>query len=481
MNLDIKLFAHGVFPTGQQTWGVPQTELPYIEAFYGNLMNVPSLLLVEVRPANPEGRYCYYTYIHNNILGRDGRIGTAYFALTIRMNMYYADVVNMHNILEAAYNKWIINSILQLQPDNNERFAITELNAKDADLKSLEKELQHYLTLFSANEDIIPLFPIGVNKTNAPAQYYLLDGTPQEIYQTIKSFGKAAISKFYPCNQLTSYGKKLEEQMKEKERIANEKIQQIQSESAQQVRNAQQDKEESIQNIKQQYANIDKQITELKKQLNIEKENGAQQKNALEMQCDAQKKELEHFYKLIANAQGYKSTPAPTWYTAIKNLHPLTDILVMAILLAIVAVSLPNSDIFQSNDTRILTRVDKQIKNLGSLLSEQIKNATNVIKTEISANRPNVIEIFKKANPNARIDISNIGQNNPMRRQSNNTHEVTLQNAPEKFHGEWTSKDFDILRTTQGKYTLTPKKTGKCTICYTINGVNVIERTIDVQ
>lgn len=481
MSLDIKLLVHGVLPNGQQTWGVTENDLHYIEAFYGNLKNVPSLLLVEVRTANQEEHYCYYTYLHNNILGRDGRTGTAYFALTIRVNMYYADVVNMYNILETAYNKWIINTVLSLQPDNNERFSIADLKAQDTGFKSLEKELQNYLTQFSANTDIIPLSSTGANQNNTSVQYHLLDCTHQNVYNAIKSFGKISISKFYPSAQSIAYGKQLEEQITENERIYNDRLQQIQLQARQQLLDTQREKETSIQNIKKQYADADEKITELKKQLSTEKKRGEQKQNLLETELEAKKAELNHIAQVIANAQKYKAAPVPTWYKIIKNLHPFTDILVMAILLVIVAFSLPYSDIFQSETPHNATGINSQIKSLESSLSRQIEKMSVDIRKEIYNNQPDIKSIWDSENHQAHIDISNISKNNPMKRNSDKTYEVTLKDTKKNFHGEWRSKDFEILRTTEGEYILKPKHTGNCTISYFINGVAVEERTIDVK
>lgn len=481
MSLDIKLLVHGVHPTGQQMWGVAQNDLHYIEAFYGHLTNVPSLLLVEVRSTGTEDGYCYYTYQHNNILGRDGRTGTAYFALTIRINMYYADVVNMYNILEAAYNKWIIGTVLNPQPDNNECFCISDLNAKDTEFRSLEKELQNYLTQFSANTDIISLPSMGANLTNKQMQYHLLDCTSADVYNAIKSFGKTSISKSYPSIQAISYGKQLEEQIKERERISNEKLQQIQLQAKQQLQDAQKEKEASIQNIKKQYADVDQKIAELKKQLNTEKEKGERKLKQLETELNAKETELNHIGQVIANAQKYKAAPLPTWYTLIKNLHPFTDLLVMVILLTMIAFSLLGGDISHPNSTKSSTDISRQLKEMTNSLSKQIKNVSDNIEKEIWSKTEYIKARWESENPDAEIDISGISKWVSMKKNSQKEHEVTLRDASKDFHGEWRSNDFEILRTTDGKYLLKPTKTGNHTISYHVNGVKVKERTIEVK
>lgn len=100
-------------PNGQGTWGVENFDTNYIETFYGRKSNVPVQMFVEVRRF-ASSTYCYYTYFRiGNVYDNTGRAGS-YFALTIRINYYYADIQNIYNLLDAAYNKFIIGSIVDV-------------------------------------------------------------------------------------------------------------------------------------------------------------------------------------------------------------------------------------------------------------------------------------------------------------------------------------------------------------------------------
>ena len=144
MAYKIKLFVHGV-PNGQDIWGNPGEDAKYIEAFYGRKSNVPSQMFLEVMQFGGE-TYAYYTYFyyHDKIQDSTNRTG-GYFALTLRINYYYADIQNIYNLLEAAFNKFVIGSVMEYTAGGGCRFMIPHFIQANDTFKALEKELQHYL------------------------------------------------------------------------------------------------------------------------------------------------------------------------------------------------------------------------------------------------------------------------------------------------------------------------------------------------
>ena len=111
MEYSIKLRVHGVPSEGQQIWGADIAE-SYVENFYGRKSSVLAQLIVEIIPSNGINNY-YYTYLRGkDIIGRDGRAGSSYFALTLCMNHLYTDLVNLYNVLDASFNKFIVGSVL---------------------------------------------------------------------------------------------------------------------------------------------------------------------------------------------------------------------------------------------------------------------------------------------------------------------------------------------------------------------------------
>ena len=111
MNYDIKSYVHGV-PKGQKLWGAGDADSLYLKNFYRQFSS-PALMLVEVKKFDKDV-YTYYTYCRSgNITANDGRAGS-YFAITLRINHYYQDIKNIYNLLDAAYNKFIVGTILKV-------------------------------------------------------------------------------------------------------------------------------------------------------------------------------------------------------------------------------------------------------------------------------------------------------------------------------------------------------------------------------
>ena len=109
MSIEFKLFVHGV-PKGQKIWGPNEQDRDYIGLSYGKYRDKPNhVLSVEINGSNS-----YYTYfVGQNVLAKDGRPGS-YFAITLRINRYYADVKNIYNQfkeIEIYQRKAIIENI----------------------------------------------------------------------------------------------------------------------------------------------------------------------------------------------------------------------------------------------------------------------------------------------------------------------------------------------------------------------------------
>lgn len=222
MAYNIKLVVHGVPPKGQQVWRSEDSD-NYIESFYGRKTSVLAQLLVEVIQGG--GRvYCYYTYWRKgNVLGRNGKAGTAYFALTVRIDHYYADVVNLYNLLDAAYNKYIMGTVLEAA-GNNVAFKTTDFDQQDALFKSLELEVIHYLMQFSCDKDFVPLSGMKANGLDAAVCMNILECNVQDMYNHVKRHGKISVSPFHPNNQVEMAMLKKDEEIRNKEKEFRQQI-----------------------------------------------------------------------------------------------------------------------------------------------------------------------------------------------------------------------------------------------------------------
>ena len=192
------MYVHGV-PKGQDKWNVEESDRNYIESFYGiRKPSVSTLMYVEVKKSG-QITYCYYTYFHDKVRDCNGRPG-GYIALTLRINHYYTDVQNIYNLLDAAYNKFIVGRIVRT--DNEViRFCVSDFSQEKAMLLDLEKELYKYLMQFSSDSDFVPLDGFVINGQNQSVDINILECNVQEVARYMKSNGSVSVSSLFPSKK----------------------------------------------------------------------------------------------------------------------------------------------------------------------------------------------------------------------------------------------------------------------------------------
>lgn len=523
---NIKLFAHGV-PNGQDIWGDPNADAKYIEAFYGRQSNVPSQMLLEVMQFG-SATNSYYTYFrYGNFQEKSGRTG-GYFALTIRINYYYADIQNIYNLLEAAFNKYILGTVLE-QTKGGFRFLVSQLNQANDNLKDLETELKRYLMQFSSNADFVSLSGFMSNGQNEFGKINLLEATAPAVINHVKSTGKISVSPFHQSLKeqqiihkmnadIQTANKDAQQQIADIKQKAQDEMTAIQNRAKQEVQSAIKEKEDGINAIRNKYKNADRTISQLHSQIeaankqvssltsqvneiNNELQNMERYKTMYE---DVQSK-LEKSNKVLSeikrNLSGLssiaeilgissvgnghstpkkKETPKKKlgFMSVIKKLYPLTSFFVMIILVGIVGVTLPksctssyNSDtakLMVAKDNKI-SELEKQLEEQQELLSKSHTPYSDDKNTETTAPQKLLHRIFA----DAKIDVAGISNSTPMRVAR--TYQVSLKNVNTDKIGEWKSDDFVVSK--QG---IMPKHAGACKINYIVDNEVVITRTIDV-
>lgn len=279
---DIKLYAHGV-PNGQKTWGVSESDSTYIDSFYGRESEASVQMLVEVRRFGTNTN-CYYTYLRlKNINDKNGRAGS-YFALTLRINYYYADIQNIYNLLDAAYNKFILGSALTTS-NGVSNYLISDFSELDSRLAALEKEIRYYLMQFSSDSDFIPLDRFKANGQSEVVNFNLLECDPKIVAGHIKTHGHFSVSPQYLSHREQTIIQKTKDEIDRtkadatqqiadaKQRInaalqkAQSDIQNIQNKASQGIQKAQREKEEGIQAVRNEYKDADKTIDALKQKI----------------------------------------------------------------------------------------------------------------------------------------------------------------------------------------------------------------------
>ncbi|MBO5181956.1 MAG: hypothetical protein J6B92_08730 [Paraprevotella sp.] len=499
MNYDIKLYAHGV-PMGQKTWGVENIDSNYIDAIYGRRSDVPVQMLVEVRKFGSSAN-CYYTYLRtDNVCDSIGRKGS-YIALTLRVNYYYADVQNMYNLLDAAYKKFIVGSVVGVNGDVT-KYLIADFAQADAVLKALEKELNNYLMQFSSDSDFVSLGSFKANGQNEPASINILECDVKTVAGYVKSKGSISISPFYPSVKEQGIIQKM-----------TADINAAKNQAQQDVAEALRDKEAGIQAVRNEYKDADKTIRSLREDIDkankeVKRLEGVESDLKQKLQnAVAYKEQYERviedlnrkdalFAKIRESLSGlgelsvllsmnpqahatgghtenssHQEGKSFLWMEVIRKLHPFTDFLVMIVLLVIVGITLPKSCEDKNMPQPKVTSsegkgyAEPKEQNPGDMFFEE--QTTSVQEPQLS---------LKEQFPNAKIDVEGISARKPMKYGDGSSYIVSLINVEGNLDGTWVSEDFAIYENQ-----ITPKKSGPCSISYIIGSDTLVTRTILVK
>lgn len=467
MGYEIKFYAHGV-PNGRKSWGVEASDNRYIETFYGNCTksNVPAQMLVEIRKTGTAASSFYTYYCGQNVAAADGRDGS-YVGLTLRISQhYYADIQNIYNLLDAAYNKYFVGTIVDVSGGNT-KYKVADFAMKNQTLTDLTKELSNYLHQFSLDADFVPLTGFLTNGQGEPTPVNPMGYDCKTLENHVRKYGIISVSPHYPSKREQDILKKAEAD-----------------------KNALLDK----------YSNSDKTISTLtqeKEQALNDKKNLAdmvqQLQNALKAQndYDTVKADLKRKDEILKNIQTHlngiqphRITPKKPIYAPeetkkpiedesnpimelIQKIHPFVDMVVMLILVALVCFTLP-----------------KSCEQSGNQLPEWIAGGGysaggTTAETDTTKDSPDSLTdtqvSWRDTYPEARIDIDGISATNPMTTRVG-YYKISLLNAEGSPYGEWKSNDFEVSSGGEIK----PKHTGDCTIAYVIDGDTLISRIINV-
>lgn len=523
MEYNIKLYVHGVPPEGQQVWGSVKDGQPYIENFYGRKSSVIAQLITEIIPSN--GNKCfYYTYFRGiDIIGRDGRAGSSYFALTLRINHLYTDLVNLYNILDASFNKFIVGSVLR-HVGNNYAFIASDFSQHDTLFKNLEKEIIHYLMQFSTNSDFISSNKIN-NVNGRIAQINLFECNHQVAFSQINSNGRISISPYYPSEQIANILKQKDVEIDNVKQQSKNQIADIKEQCNLQIQKAETDRDNGIKKVEEKYANSAAEISSLRNKLqealtncqnlkvtNEELEKQINRLKQLKAENERKNEEIERLNNLIskiklhltglseiANYLGVSVGQVDTEKT--KNKHEnqrktnkkigddeghklnIKHIIIAVSSLFVLFISVfLFKGCFSNSDKDLTSNVGK----IAFVEEEPLTEIDDSVK-EVSKEKPMgkrelftiTVASLQNLYPNIRIDISGISSTKPMKYESDVKYIASLKGIDKEVKdlgGIWESEDFSI----NGNQ-ITPKHTGRCIINYVINDTVLVSRNIKVQ
>jgi hypothetical protein len=195
MAVNIKLLVHGV-PNGQKMWGVTQEDEVYINLFYSEKYSVEESMYV----GKFNGAYFYTFVIGQNVLDKDGRAGS-YLALTIKINAFYADVINMYNLLKASFLKIVVGKCIKGE-GSGYQFMVGSFSQIESDLKELEQQIIKSISLFSTSQDIIQLPAGNVSNERYSKGIYLYECTNMRSQELIRNYRSFAVSILFPSKQI---------------------------------------------------------------------------------------------------------------------------------------------------------------------------------------------------------------------------------------------------------------------------------------
>lgn len=503
MSYDIKLYVHGV-PEGQKMWGIENVDADYnyIKAFYGrHQTEVPVLMFVEVRQFDSMS-YCYYTYMcTDKVYDYNGRSGS-YFALTLRINYFYADVQNIYNVLDAGYNKFIVGKVVQVN-DKLTKYLVADFNENNDKVNSnsifnsLESEFKKYLMQFSSDTDFIPLNDF---KTNGPTgrTFNVHECVINTVTVYVKNSGSALLSPLYPSineQQLISQVNEAKIQLQKEGEATRSKINSLSN-----------DLIKAKEEVKRLNGALGKLTTESK---NTE----YYQKKYIMVSNELAKKNkvLERIKGELSSISDMTESLESSQISSAKKTRKIISIITKPQCLAIIQIALTLllflSVLFDScegekeqntqqteSDTR--TSLDEQVLNADDSEAVKAMESNNYqSKDDVDDENENTYLINSKEEikddeacsqclkkyKNVKIDIAEINSNKPMKFGDNSYYTLSLKNlrtgvSIENINGRWESKDFDIKGNT-----ICPKHSGICKISFFIGDVVLTTRYIEVK
>ncbi|MCQ2351446.1 MAG: hypothetical protein MJ003_05670 [Paludibacteraceae bacterium] len=205
--MDVEILLHGV-TNGQSFIGIEE-ERQYAQLFYGGEKDLVSFTVENRNTTN--GVFCYYTYKRaGNVIGYNGRTGS-YMAITLRIDRFYADVVEIYRLLELTYKKFVVGNILE-EKDSTLSYKIADF----AEVKSLKENIESFITsqirATFVSSDLKDFDDSICHKETKSKYLNILDCDKASILSIVRQTSKIVISPYY--DRISESNSKIEYQNK---------------------------------------------------------------------------------------------------------------------------------------------------------------------------------------------------------------------------------------------------------------------------
>ncbi|MBR1669037.1 MAG: hypothetical protein IJ693_12290, partial [Bacteroidaceae bacterium] len=197
--MKVDLFIHGV-PNGEGFWG-KEDDRNYFGTFYDHSTDeVKFVIQNRVSKGKP---YCYYNYLvyktvgspTPNVVANDGRDGS-YFGISLRIDAYCKDVMNMYRILDTIYNIYVWGDLLKMERSKL-KYSFSDFSNIEAKLKNIENATFKLVQNGFYADSFMPLDGFSNSGGNVPV-FNLYEMTAADALQAVKQYGKIIVSPYYP-------------------------------------------------------------------------------------------------------------------------------------------------------------------------------------------------------------------------------------------------------------------------------------------
>lgn len=204
--MDVEILVHGV-PNGHDYFGLKE-EQNTAGTFY--ISSQESIKFVVEIKKNGNKPYVYYSYLrYKGVVGAEGRSGS-YFGLTLRIDEYYTDILHIYNILDIAFKRYVLGSLLTLSSETY-KYITPDFKSKKEEIEQLQQGLIQLIKSTCLASKFLKIDNSFINPiSNAPI-CNIVDITDGIILSTLKKHSKVVLSPDYKSNLEKEYEKKMQD------------------------------------------------------------------------------------------------------------------------------------------------------------------------------------------------------------------------------------------------------------------------------
>jgi hypothetical protein len=456
--MDVEILLHGV-PSGQDYYGIKE-EQKLAESFYTS-SNESVKLVVEAKK-NGTTPYVYYTYLrYKNIVGAGGRSGS-YIGITLRLDMYYLDVVHMYNMLDIAFKKYIIGALLTPTGESY-KYVSPDFSSKKLEIEQLQQGVLKLIETTCVFPKFVKIDNSFINQiTNAPT-CNIADITEGTMSATIKKYSKIILSPDYKSNLEKEYDKKLLEAEELGGSIVAEKDKKLveRDQTIAKLNSTISSRETDISTLKQEIKRRDLELSQHK------------QKGDLSQLIDKVKEPIKTLseYFNVKDSNQRQSTPKfgkKNFYVGVINTSLL--ILMLSSIFIFNLIEIPKydpnskeSESLKEQINKLESTINERDKVIAELRSElEVLNASNDSKASVSTKQKE-LRIDVEGYKNGKLSVDK-------------EYKITIKdgNAVYSSKGTWNIKNAEIVggKKTDATIRIKPTGNGQVELNYNIQDNN---------